>query len=173
MRSVWIVVAVWRSNDGWADHHSASIGRRILAHCIDWFLLAIVSGGAALALAVVLYIALPEARADAAAEIILRAGFPCAVALAFLYFLSCWAIFGRSLGMALLGLRVVAREAPHLGGLPRGTAVARALGYLICWLTLGIGFLAGLHDMIAQTDAVTVSHPLAQGYALSVPSAGL
>jgi uncharacterized RDD family membrane protein YckC len=168
-----VVVVVWGAMMDGLIITSAGTGRRILAYCIDWFVLSIISGGAALALAVALYIALPEARADAAAEIIFRAGFPGAVALALLYFLCCWAIFGRSLGMALLGLRVVTRESPQLGGLPWGTAAARALGYLICWLTLGIGFFAGLHDTIAQTDAVTISRPLAQGYALSGPPAGL
>lgn len=148
---------------------TASTGRRTIAYLIDWILLMVVTWGGAFVLAIGLYISLTEDQADTAAEIIFRGGFIASVALAFLYFVPCWALFGRSLGMALLGIRVVARDAPHLGGVSWGTAAARTLGYCICWLTPGIGFFFGLHDTIAGTDAVTAGRPLTHGYALATP----
>ena len=145
---------------------TASTGRRAAAYIIDWILLMVITGGGALVLAIVLYVALAEVQADAAAEVIFRGSFPAMIGLAFFYFVPCWALFGRSLGMLVLGIAVVERDEQRLGGVAWGTAAARALGYLICWITLGFGFFGGLHDSIAGTNVVRVSRPLAGGYAI-------
>ena len=146
---------------------TASLARRGIAALIDWTRLWGVTGGISMILAIVLHVLLPEARADGAAELIFRAATPLGVALSFAYFVPCWALKGRSLGMALLKLHVIERDAPNLGGISWGLAAMRASGYLFCGFTLGIGFLVGLHDRIAYTDAVTASAPPQQGYPLA------
>ncbi|HEY8601988.1 MAG TPA: RDD family protein [Thermomicrobiales bacterium] len=146
---------------------TASLTRRGVAALIDWALLWGCTWSGSLILAVAFYITLPEAQADSAAELLFRATTPAGVALSFAYFVPCWAIKGRSLGMALLKLHVVSRDEPHLGGVAWGLATMRTVGYFLCGLTLGIGFLVGLHDRIAYTDAVTVSALPPQGYPLA------
>lgn len=146
---------------------TASLTRRAIAALIDWSLLWGCTWGGSMMLAVVLYIALPEGQADSAAELIFRAATPLGIALSFAYFVPCWALKGRSPGMALLKLHVVARDEPSLGGVTWGMAMMRAIGYLICGFTLGIGFLVGLHDRIAYTDAVTASTLPQRGYPLA------
>jgi uncharacterized RDD family membrane protein YckC len=146
---------------------TASLLRRGIAAMIDWSLIWGFTWGGTMLLAIILYIALPEVQADSAAELLFRAATPVGVALSFAYFVPCWALKGRSLGMALLKLHVVARDEPGLGGVSWGMATMRAVGYLLCGFTLGVGFLVGLHDRIAYTDAVTVSSPPQQGFPLT------
>jgi len=50
--------------------------------------------------------------------------------------------------MVLLKLHVVERDDPRLGGIPWGMAAMRALGYLFCGFTLGIGFIARHDDRL-------------------------
>ncbi len=150
---------------------TASLTRRAIAALIDWSLLWGFTWGGSMFLAIVLYIALPEAQAGSTAELIFRAAIPVGMALSFAYFVPCWALKGRSPGMALLKLHVVERDDPQLGGIPWGMAAMRTLGYLFCGLTLGLGFLVGLHDRIAYTNAVTVSTVPQQGYPLAPAAA--
>jgi uncharacterized RDD family membrane protein YckC len=71
-----------------------------------------------------------------------------------------WATWGTSPGKRLMGLRIVDADT----GLSMDTrqVLLRTLGYVICFATLGLGFLPmlgsrrkqGLHDMLANTVVV-------------------
>jgi uncharacterized RDD family membrane protein YckC len=77
----------------------------------------------------------------------------------FLYYAYPWAVSGRTVGMALVGIQVV-----HADGSPAGvrSAVLRTLTLPLTFLTLGIGFLPivfgrhrrALHDQLAGTAVV-------------------
>lgn len=77
------------------------------------------------------------------------------------YFVGLWAWRSQTLGQMVVNVRVVRLDG---GALDLRTAVLRFLGYLVCVLTLGIGFLPilwderrqGLHDKIAGTCVVRV-----------------
>ena len=78
-----------------------------------------------------------------------------------LYFIGLWAWRGQTLGQVAFDIQVVGTD-----GRPSDLriAVLRYLGYWLCALTLGIGFLfiafndrkQGLHDWIADTYVVRV-----------------
>lgn len=82
-----------------------------------------------------------------------------AVVWEFLYFSYQWALSGRTIGMALLGVRVV-----DAGGSPIGArqAVIRTLTLPLSFLILGLGFVGiltnrhrqALHDRLARTVVV-------------------
>jgi uncharacterized RDD family membrane protein YckC len=77
----------------------------------------------------------------------------------FVYFGYSWAVSGRSVGMAVLGIRVVNTDGsviePHRG-------VVRALVFPLSFLLFGLGFLGilvqrehrALHDLIAGTAVI-------------------
>ncbi|HEY8044357.1 MAG TPA: RDD family protein, partial [Streptosporangiaceae bacterium] len=77
----------------------------------------------------------------------------------FVYFAYSWGASGKTLGMALLGVRVVAADGTEAG--PR-RAVIRTLAFPLSFLLLGLGFTGilfqrdrrALHDMIAGTAVV-------------------
>jgi len=78
----------------------------------------------------------------------------------FLYFAYQWAVSGKTLGMAILGLQVVTRQGAPIAG---RQAVLRTLGLgFPLFFTLGIGFLGivyqrerrALNDFIAGTAVV-------------------
>jgi uncharacterized RDD family membrane protein YckC len=78
----------------------------------------------------------------------------------FLYFTYQWAVSGKTLGMAILGLQVVTRQGSPITG---RQAVLRTVGLgITLFLTLGIGFLGivyqrerrALNDFIAGTAVV-------------------
>ena len=78
----------------------------------------------------------------------------------FLYFTYQWAVSGKTLGMAVLGLQVVTRQGGPISG---RQAVFRTVGLgFTLFLTLGIGFLGivyqherrALNDFIAGTAVV-------------------
>ena len=77
----------------------------------------------------------------------------------FLYFTYQWAVSGKTLGMAILGLQVVTRQGGPIG---TGQAAKRTLGLGLCLLLLGIPFLGiifqherrALDDFIAGTAVV-------------------
>jgi uncharacterized RDD family membrane protein YckC len=81
------------------------------------------------------------------------------VAWEFFYFGYSWAVSGRTLGMAVLGIRVV-RADGAIAEPRRG--VIRALVFPLSFLLLGLGFLGilvqrerrALHDLIAGTAVV-------------------
>lgn len=77
----------------------------------------------------------------------------------FIYFSYQWAVSGKTVGMAVLGLQVVTAEGRPIG--VRQAAV-RTLALGLCLLTLGIAFLGiifqrerrGVNDLIAKTAVV-------------------
>ncbi len=81
------------------------------------------------------------------------------VAFSFVYCAYPLAMSGRTLGMTLLGLRVVRDDGSGLDG---KHAIVRVLAFPLSILTLGIGFLlillrgdrCALHDLIADTAVV-------------------
>lgn len=76
-----------------------------------------------------------------------------------LYFFVSWSFSGRTIGTAIFGIRIVDMEGYDIGG---WSAARRVLGYGVCILTLGFGFLwaavdsrrMGLHDKIARTVVI-------------------
>jgi len=68
---------------------------------------------------------------------------------------------GRSVGKIMLGLKVVRVDGSRIG-YPR--AFLRYWGYMLCWFTFGLGFLAiawskekrGLHDLLCDSIVVRV-----------------
>lgn len=86
-------------------------------------------------------------------------GFAGTSVLQLVYFVFFWAAFGQTLGMALLGLQVVRPDGSRPGVL---RALARYLGYWLCFITLGLGFIwiifdrrrQGWHDKLSGTFVV-------------------
>ena len=86
----------------------------------------------------------------------------------FVYFAYSWGASGKTLGMALLGVRVVAADGTEAG--PR-RAVIRTLAFPLSFLLLGLGFTGilfqrdrrALHDMIAGTAVVYYWPPARPG----------
>ena len=82
-----------------------------------------------------------------------------AVVWEFLYFAYQWALNGRTIGMAVLGIRVVQTDGSPIG--PR-QAVVRTLALPLSFLILGLGFVGiltnrdrhALHDRLAGTAVV-------------------
>ncbi len=78
-----------------------------------------------------------------------------------LYFIGLWTWKGQTLGQMVFNIKVV-----RVDGKPVDlrTSTIRFLGYILCVLTLGIGFLIaafdkkkqGLHDKLAETYVVNV-----------------
>lgn len=66
---------------------------------------------------------------------------------------------GQTPGKKILGIRIIG---PNINQIGYGRAILRYLGYIICGLTLGIGFIMigfhgkkrGLHDLIADTYVI-------------------
>jgi uncharacterized RDD family membrane protein YckC len=82
-----------------------------------------------------------------------------AVVWEFLYFAYQWALSGRTLGMAVLGIRVVSTDGSAIG---IRQAVIRTLSFPLSFLVFGLGFLGILtnrdrhawHDRIAHTAVI-------------------
>jgi uncharacterized RDD family membrane protein YckC len=82
-----------------------------------------------------------------------------AVVWEFVYFAYQWSLSGKTIGMALLGIRVVRTDGSAIG--PR-QAVVRTLTLPLSFLLLGLGFLGiltnrnryALHDRLAGTAVV-------------------
>jgi uncharacterized RDD family membrane protein YckC len=78
---------------------------------------------------------------------------------AFAYFAYCWAVSGRTVGMALFGVRVVRDDGTDASG---RRAVVRTLALPLSFLLLGLGFTGillgdrrrALHDVIAGTAVI-------------------
>jgi FHA domain/RDD family/Double zinc ribbon len=83
---------------------------------------------------------------------------PVALLLAAAYFIWSWGVTGSTLGQRLLELAVESEDGRFPIG--PGRAAIRLFGYLLCFLSLGVGFLlvpltgAGLHDRLAGTRVV-------------------
>jgi uncharacterized RDD family membrane protein YckC len=77
----------------------------------------------------------------------------------FAYYAYSWGAFGKTAGMALLGVRVVRVDGTDLSG---RRAVGRTLAFPLSFLFFGIGFLPilfqrerrALHDLIAGTAVI-------------------
>jgi uncharacterized RDD family membrane protein YckC len=77
----------------------------------------------------------------------------------FLYYAYCWGSGGRTLGMAILGLRVLHRSG---AGLSQARAIVRTVAFPFSFLFLGLGFAGivfqaerrALHDLIAGSVVV-------------------
>jgi uncharacterized RDD family membrane protein YckC len=77
----------------------------------------------------------------------------------FFYFAYQWAVSGKTLGMAILGVQVVTVDG---GPIAVRQAILRTIGLGLCILTLGIGFLGiifqrerrALDDFVAKTAVV-------------------
>ena len=77
------------------------------------------------------------------------------------YFIGMWAWKGQTLGQMIVNVKVI-----RIDGKPVDlrTSAIRFIGYLICGLTLGLGFLIiafdknkqGLHDKLAETYVINV-----------------
>jgi uncharacterized RDD family membrane protein YckC len=103
-------------------------------------------------------------------ELDLSGSVPAGTALAvwwLTYFSVSWATTGTTLGMALLGLRVVRPNGTPVGA---GRAGLRALAFPLSVALIGLGFLGivvhrqrrALHDLIAGTAVVYDERRLAQ-----------
>jgi len=77
------------------------------------------------------------------------------------YFIALWAWRGQTVGKMVAQIKVIRADGTKVGV---GTAIIRYLGYIVCGLTLFIGFLwialdrrkQGFHDMMADTVVVKV-----------------
>ncbi len=87
-----------------------------------------------------------------------------------------WAGRGQTPGMMLLNTKVLRGDGTHIG---TGHALLRYLGYIVCFLMAGIGFLwiifdsrkQGIHDKIADTVVVKLPEPAVTQHALASPRA--
>lgn len=77
------------------------------------------------------------------------------------YFIVLWSWRGQTVGKMVAQIKVIRTDGTKVGV---GTAIIRYLGYIVCILTLFIGFLwiavdrrkQGFHDMMADTCVVKV-----------------
>lgn len=77
----------------------------------------------------------------------------------FLYFAASWGLVAKTVGMAVVGIRVVARDG---GELTARRGVVRAIAFPLSFLLFGLGFVGivvgrerrALHDVIAHTTVV-------------------
>lgn len=75
------------------------------------------------------------------------------------YMIFFWTVSGQTIGNAIFGIRVVRTDGKPMT-IPR--SIRRFLGYILCFLTLGIGFALmlvdnqrqGLHDTLAGTCVI-------------------
>jgi len=134
----------------------AGAASRLVAYLVD---AAVSSGLFVLALAAVSYaasIVTGHAIAGGDAELI---GGIIFLAWEFAYYAYSWATCGRTLGMALLGVRVVQSGG---GGLRPSQAIVRTLVFPASFLLLGLGFIGivtqrrrqALHDLVAGTAVI-------------------
>ncbi len=136
-------------------------GSRLAAAVVDAVF--VVSGQAVLLAPVVWYWwarEAPRAAEDVALAPVVASVtlLPLAVLLGVLYHVYFWSVKGATPGKELLELRVVTDDGRS--PIPLGSALRRALGYLLSAASLGIGFVMvifggrGLHDRIAGTRVV-------------------
>jgi uncharacterized RDD family membrane protein YckC len=72
------------------------------------------------------------------------------------YFVGFWSLAGQTPGMRLMRIVLVPESGTRVG---IGRGLRRMIGFVVCWLTLGLGFALvlvddrrqGLHDKIAGT----------------------
>jgi uncharacterized RDD family membrane protein YckC len=146
----------------------AGLGRRLVAGGVDGLVLLpvfVLVGGVIAAASGSRLPRLRELGLDTLVEVLLGrdpvaiGGVAGCIGLALIYFAGAYAIMGRTLGMRLLGLRVITRA----GVRPTpGRAAGRAFGGLLSAVLLSLGFIwiafdrekRGLHDWLAGTYVV-------------------
>jgi uncharacterized RDD family membrane protein YckC len=77
------------------------------------------------------------------------------------YFIGMWAWKGQTLGQMIVNVKVIRIDSKPVD---LRTSAIRFIGYLLCGLTLGLGFLViafdknkqGLHDKLAETYVINV-----------------
>lgn len=87
-----------------------------------------------------------------------------------------WAWRGQTPGMMLLNIKILRGDGTNISA---GYAVLRYLGYIVCFLMLGIGFLwiifgprkQGIHDKMADTVVVKLPEPTVTQTAMAAPNA--
>jgi uncharacterized RDD family membrane protein YckC len=139
-----------------AGHYAGPI-TRIAAYAVDAFA-SVASYGLLLSLIAFLWqlIAREDLTLPADNSILWLAGLGVWI---FVYFAGAWAVAAKTPGMAILGLRVVARNG---GDLRPVQAALRALTFPLGAATLGLGYIGvlvgterrALHDVIAGTTVV-------------------
>ncbi len=85
-----------------------------------------------------------------------------------------WAWRGQTLGKMVMNIKVLRGDGSNI---TIGYALLRFLGYIVCFLMLGIGFLwiafdsrkQGIHDKIADTVVVKLPEPTRTQTALASP----
>jgi uncharacterized RDD family membrane protein YckC len=90
------------------------------------------------------------------------------------YSVTFWTLRGQTPGMMILGMKVLRGDGTSV---TLGYALLRYLGYIICTLMLGTGFLwivfdprkQGIHDKIADTVVVKLPRPTRTHTALATP----
>jgi uncharacterized RDD family membrane protein YckC len=143
--------------DTTASGASAGVVTRGLALVLDAVLVVVVLVGGAWMAAVV--VDLVRFRAPAAPELSATAWRIVAVSVFCAYNVVGWWLFGRTVGKALLGLRV---ETANGNSVPLWRSCLRILGYPLSALFLGLGFAMALvvprrralHDLLAGTQVV-------------------
>ena len=131
---------------------------RVIALAIDTWLLSVSVGAAGFILFAVI-----GAFRPIASGVDLRAAVPAAMGalVTVLYFIVCWAAFGRTLGMALMGLKALTWDGKRVSLL---RAILRYVGYLIsvCFVFVGLLWVLfdnrrlGWHDHLARTQVIHV-----------------
>jgi uncharacterized RDD family membrane protein YckC len=85
-----------------------------------------------------------------------------------------WAWRGQTLGMMVLNIKVLRGNGSQM---TFGYSLLRYLGYIICGMMLGTGFLwiiwdprkQGIHDKIADTVVVKLPEPVRTNHAMATP----
>ncbi len=83
------------------------------------------------------------------------------LAIDLVYYTGFWAWRGQTPGKMLLGLKIVKANGSNLG---IGDSIIRYVGYLVSWITIGIGYLwiafdhhkQGFHDKMASTYVIRI-----------------
>jgi uncharacterized RDD family membrane protein YckC len=97
--------------------------------------------------------------------------------LTVVYHAAFWTWRGQTPGMMLLNIKVLRGDGSPVNF---GYALLRYVGYIVCGLMLGIGFLwiiwdarkQGIHDKIADTVVVKLPEPVRTDHAMATPRPG-
>jgi uncharacterized RDD family membrane protein YckC len=136
--------------------HYAGALSRLLAYGVDLLILTVVYAAALALLEFAIDVATPWNIAFKAGHVLVLVG---ELLWAAFYFGNSWAIFARSPGMTLLGLKIVQVDGSSLD---RRHAIIRLITFPLGFLTLGLGFLGiifdrthqAIYDRIARTAVV-------------------
>lgn len=146
-----------RAVDATFEGHYAGVVSRLLAHLLDSFI-AVSLYGVVVAAAVFLWNSTVGRGLEVPTEDSLAWVFGLALWLV-AYFAGSWALWGKTVGKAVVGLRIVRRDGADLEA---GRALRRAIVFPLDFLTLGIGFALALvdrerrtlHDVLSGTAVV-------------------